>query len=1611
MSSRRSNHQGPSSGTGTGAGHGSTQQRPTATGASAAGTVKTHVFSSKDGKPSLLGHELPDTSTAAHNSFKETFEAGLEDKMKVLKTLVKDSLDQTTKTSLDKVDSVKLTVVESERRITDHVSLVTSSAFEQHLKTDVVPKLDSIERLLLANSTSNGHGVNGAKARSGSASPQSDLSGASLEHMDQRLPSKQGQPGEENELNGEEEGAAVVVAGEEEVVAVITAPEVVERLNAMQSQLGALCRVVIDGVEPPQLDDAQPDPEMTARVAAMRERLTSMSNLSQSEPEPAKPDKLDELIQMVNMNQQTHAIAAVNAHEIAMQQEQTRRAEEEIWRASLNEMLASQRDGLGSLDAQVIALEGAFKNMDAGFQDWTKTHRMSLNVYLKYMCMVFKSTKGVESRIDTALEGIQAQVAMEPESRLQLSNDLQALRSEITVALTSLPDAVASAVRRSQEPIILEEIPVEGNDAIPVELTMARSGTESRVDTEFAAVDASQADIEGPAVEAAVIPTPDPVMERLAFIVETLQNGIASLVEKYGELSERILPVRPPTPPPRDSVAPTHPEAPVPPPREPTVEDRLNALEERLTATRTVEATTLSLDAAAEATASTLASGGEASEGTNPPAPTVRAGNPNPGPSPGYLGRSPSVIAAVSSATDNSGASAAEPEIEAIETQKLNNAPAVEITESALPPISAPNFMEELEAMNRCLTDLLNTVNDGQIHLHQEMQREFLRVIHTIHPPETEEDRVRKREAENQARIEEIEANSRRVVEEERRAVEAEQFRLAEEKRRREEETAAQKAAEERNVALERISMIPNLLGSLEAVNYHFGQKTNELQSDVREGFGELRAGTAAVESQVTACLNKVQLIVDGNIQDSSVLNEIKYQVDVIETKLEEPIRVDDEALKAQVAEAIKKTENVIFLVEDVKKISEKSLMVHEELQKQIGEWHQKQGGEIEALDKKHGETWEAWYKKHDDDWKVWRQTYGDSQGHLVSLHDHQTRSFHDFIEVGRGYHEELQGWHKAHDEKLGELDKRRCRCCMPVPSAAVESESINDCPLPSHQPTVGCCRANASDTDACSRCVRELLEEFLQRILPAYNPGATSSLSSSGVIAAEPRDSRGGGVEGDPTELRPDSAGFSFTTNNASRIIVPEPSIQATTAAPTGSLDPATIPRGEAASYHGAVGEVTEGVGVTAASHEGTLQALPTLAGHSSLPQTLYNILLPFLNSDFNASATSAVAESTALAAKTKELEDLQTKFELTQREALDNEERYLTTIRQKTREIEESANHREKMEEEFHARQAEWHETVTSYQRELTKARKDLDNVQTSYNNSRLENTNLYRMGLGLKPLLPNIVPTSVTESSEEDSSSVSEHGSSSSSSIPEIIPHAGLMAEASASLIQALEEFKQHQAILHQENRMLKDKRDGLLEEIAAMEQKRFELSTAAACQGQQPQTQGEAQSSSPQEGASEPVVDDDDDENYLTEDENGSMRGRSIESGQSRAQSVLSSNSGGAGVGGSGATGARPSGASARSSRQQRRQSVYGRAQSRGRVADMYRHQDRVPQLEADVRICQDGVQSETLLSSKTVLTDEQYERIRSSRAEAGVDPGAEDVWSLSFAVCVKMVPAP
>lgn len=946
--------------------------------------------------------------------------------------------------------------------------------------------------------------------------------------------------------------------------------------------------------------------------------------------------------------------------------------------------------------------------------------------------MVYKSTKGLENSIEAALMDVRAQAFMEPERRAQFSTDLQAIRSDISTVLDTLPETIASAIKRSQEPVIAEELPDAsgGEGSIHPQPQTDRSGPEgsesvflvpgSNDESAAAEEGIAQEDVE-PFVEAET--TPNPVIEKLVLTVENLQANIVSMIERYGELAELIASTpQAPTPPPRDSpvsVVITEPETSDLPPRAPTVEERLSAVEGQLTtAARTAEPLTGS---------SASESGEDPTEAPLPPLPILR-GNPNPGPSRGYFGSPALDPAAASSATaESSGPAAEESKTEMVEDQESSEA---EEFTAATFPSSGPNFLEELREMNRGLTELLNHVSEGQTHMRREMQLEFVRVIDTIKPPETEEDRIRKREDENM-----------RVLEDERRVVEAQQFRIAEGTRIAEEETAASKAAEERILALDRISMIPDLMPSLEAVNQNLELKAEALTIEVRDGMSELMASTAAVDGHIMACLSKVQLVVDGNIQDSTVVNETKFLVEGFGARLQESIDAnasDGEVLKAQVAEAIKKTENVIVLVEDVKRISEQSLTVQEELQKQIGEWHQKHDEGIEVLGIKHGESWEAWNRKHDN----WRETHGDSISSLFSLHDRQYRSLRDYNETRQGHHEELQGWHRIHDGRLEELEKRHCHCCMPAPIPDVDlsveadgNEDVTGGITPRALPT-DCCGGDIGNTDPCTRRIRGVIEEFLKQILPGFDREAASILSHStpGVLATEPRGLGGAGVDGenDPSEERSSSPSLSFTTRNTSGVIVPEPNLQTTTTGPADSLHPDVIPRDEAASNHDVFDPTTEGVVHDAtAAHvttetpaEGSIhsaeRSLPAPLIQGLLPQALYDQLRPFFR-----------PESIELATRTNELENLREKLDTSQKEWEDNQDRLYTTIQNNNRELDELRSERQQMEEDFSACQSRWNQENVSYQQTIARIQNDLDNALQ-------DKENLYRSKRILSHLL---------------------------------------------------------------------------------------------------------------------------------------------------------------------------------------------------------------------------------------------------------------------------------
>lgn len=107
----------------------------------------------------------------------------------------------------------------------------------------------------------------------------------------------------------------------------------------------------------------------------------------------------------------------------------------------------------------------------------------------------------------------------------------------------------------------------------------------------------------------------------------------------------------------------------------------------------------------------------------------------------------------------------------------------------------------------------------------------------------------------------------------------------------------------------------------------------------------------------------------------------------------------------------------------------------------------------------------------------------------------------------------------------------------------------------------------------------------------------------------------------------------------------------------------------------------------------------------------------------------------------------------------------------------------------------------------------------------------------------------------------------------------------------------------------------------------------------------------------------------------------------------------------------ASGARPSSPMSRS-QHTRASMIRNRSMGPSRSSRSSAHETaKVPQLEAEIRVCRDGVVAETLLKSKNILTEEQFDCVQRTRHESGRTAEDTPVWSLSCDFQVKMVNRP
>ncbi|KAF9379564.1 hypothetical protein BGX21_002599 [Mortierella sp. AD011] len=1413
------------------------------------GTVKTHVFSSKDGKPSLLGHSIPDLN---HSN---TLSAALEEKIQTLNTLVQDSIDRTKVESLDKIDALRISIEGNDSRVASQVSLATTRMIDSQIKTKLVPKLERLETLILGNDRGNDN-ARGEGSSSGPLPAEEEDSHTSMEPMD-RTNEDQDQLCQSEHLSSMTSGAAVNSSLRE--------PLILEKLSTIESNIDALCKVVIDGQVPPLTQESEgghgggalnvdtADSDSINKLEAMRDEMLTF-------PETLKSAHLtmQELTEALAKAQEAAASAvANNSREPSGGSEndiQKMHDEQRQWQSSTLQAMNFQTDELGNLCSDFQYLNTGFKKMDADFNEWRRTHKLSLQVYLKYMYLVFKRTESVDTRLQSAIKELKDQMKMEPEHRIRLSNDLSALR----LFLTSLPDMIMSQLKQSNK--------VQG-----------------------ANVESGQASQESPADT--TTPSSDSILGKLVQTVEALQANITLMMEKYaGSNASRATTPAASGPTSNADSEPTQDSATVAsvasvasvaeseslteesaessaptPTKETDLERRVRAMEELLARNEASGAAT------AEAQPSSDAS--EPTEETPASEPTVAEVPP----ASGYVQRA--------AATRESASAASE--APATSTERTGGDKA-EADDEAVSPILPAHLLQELGEMNKNLTQLMDFVKStagnlaqGQNQLNENMKHEIQRVITAIGSLE----------AENQG-------NPGGVV-------------------------------EPRGDATTAIAPTGGV---------YFD--SSNLLGEVMKEVAEVKAFTEGLDSKLMACHDDVKNVLEGSMQDSSVIGTIKRYID---TMISDKGCASDVFLKAQVAEVFKTATDVHVMVEDIKKISNITIVHQEALTKKVEELHSKQGEGIEALLKKHDEGWNAWNEKNAAD-----------VASTVEWHDQHDRSMRGLDARRNMNHEELQSWHnvhndtleswhKAHDERLSELEKRHCLCRSPYFGPEPNQEAVAEAGEPGLAPSL------APEDSVSQRAVSGTHAE---------GDSATSFVSSSGAGHAMPQES--------PRSLR---------SSSTSGIIVPEP--------------------GRSSQYYHMPGSYRERPtdSITQGGHDSiasspldTERPIQRGMGESVTYRGADPSADHHSTTERSSSQRQETAESANLSDIRKELLELQEKYAALAQQFRENEEsanKCMAALVGKGQEILVMTSERERVEKEFEEKTFAMDQEIARLKEKLTSKKQKLKDA-----NATIEK--LYREGLGLST---GVAAEDIGDAVDRPDSSSNVDSEIESTQTPRI-PHYSLMAEATEQFQQTLEEFKLQKAGLHHDIGMLEARKLQLLEEVAGMEahhpSNRRDESASSITGPESAVGERDAQSEFYDERLSgEGVSGDNGDEEFLNEEQQ--QRHQQTRSGGSRPRSD--------------SQGSRTYSAV----NQQRRTSQHaqqGLSTGPSRSDRSFRGVDaKVPQLEADIKICKDGNISETLLSSKTFLTEEQFDRIQYKN---DAKDGDDKIWSLSCDFKVRMV---
>ncbi|KAG0265536.1 hypothetical protein BG011_004564 [Mortierella polycephala] len=1406
------------------------------------GTVQTHIFASKDGQPSMKGHTIPDTA-----NMEDAFESVVKNNTQTVLDSIQNSKDE----SHDDALALTNTIIEN----ASHASEVTAAMIENHIRTDVVPHLDKIEKLLLLQTQS----VIGS-------SPDS------LSHIDLSTIAETLDP-----------GASVRSAVGLEAVGSPqgnrTDPDaasngILDKLTAVEGQVDAMYKYIIEGQLPLDLtvedlsrgidpnrapgassdvneatttnDPNRADDEAMARFNAMRDEMLNFPNLTQYQLEAMSEHQEADAEVEPRMNDIS------TGSENAGQQQWLR--EEEKWRTILAEMMAKQGEDIGNLDTKYMATDSEFKQMQFDFKDWRKTHQQSLAVYLKYMYHVFKRTANVDDRIHEVLTNVNERSAFDEEQRQRFSADLASMRADIVAVLTSLPEALLSAMKQSEERVPETPAPQDtptsaagGGDAASLQPTGARPlhGPGSRrlgeplpVPAEDSDNNPSQEDTDPPAPSSPI--QPEQPMEKLVQTMETLQASIASMTEKYGELMASVAPL-PPTPAPVP-LSGDKPEDSAPTQESPDSDQFKTIVDHLENITKMI--------APAPDTAPDTAPAPESSI-----APTIPPAFPAPAPGYGPLSNMATTLNAREFPSTPGSVQAGQPSATAGSTREQQP--------TGAGPIPGPDFFQELQLISRNLGDFVNFVttttarlDEGHTFLHHAILSGFQRVLDTINPSKSEAEEAK------------------------------------ESKELADEEEEAKKKEEERVLALERISMLPQMTESLEGMNYHYTGRLNEVIREVQE----IRNANLALHSNMESCHIDVRNVLQGCIQDSSVLAGINGHAEMLVNSQRDVMAQLTEVSKtaadmnAQATEINGATKDAKSVADEIKASSEKTLIHQEAFETKVVTWHQ----------------------RHDETWKTWQEKHAATATNLHSWHDKHDQDLRDLDDWRIQHDSELILWHKAHDERLQKLESRQFHCCIPSVSGAGEP--------------------GLTATESCSR-----LHEA--RALP----------NDSGDIATN---------EDDPIRQR-----GQVLFDQLLRAIMPKDNERCITC-------------GNLFVSEGAASVRTPGDSDT----EPPLPEVPVTedetrsVGAAPTYQEFYELLRAhFLGEGGeHGSAPSASVSPAVFDMVKRELMEFQIKYAELQQSSQDELGKAEYLLGRTSQDLNAVRSEKARLEQEY---EMQTRLMVQDFENQRTRLEEELtqEKAKVARKTQKLKDANtsfirqLYGESLGMDP--------AATRDPAADNDNDIESGEAL------VIPRYSLMNEAAQDLRETLNEFKAQQAELQHGIRELQEKKASILEDIAK---------TEGGCSCLMPKADDEQRSKGMARAGGSVETDISQAEgpqNVVTEDENMYTNADNDRVGGDRSPLRPSSwrNSRGP-------------------NRQQRRKSrgvSVAPSKSRSRRGD-----EKLPHLETEILLVENGVAKRTLFQNSTILTETEFEKI--CEQSSGNDPKeADNVWSLNCDFKVQM----